>query len=126
MTTAYSRWFLVIGSLYLLMGIGIGMYMGGSGDHRLTPVHAHINLAGFVLMTVFGLIYRAIPGMAGDVLAKAHFWLFQIGALILVSALYLMVSERMAEASIGPILLVAEILVYASLLAFALNLYRKA
>ena len=58
-----SRNFIVIGSLYLIVGIGFGMYMGGSGDHTLAPLHAHINLLGFTLMTVFGLIYRVIPVM---------------------------------------------------------------
>ena len=30
-----SRGFLGIGSLYLIIGIGLGSYMGGSGDHTL-------------------------------------------------------------------------------------------
>lgn len=126
MTTNYSRWFLVIGSLYLLVGVGIGMYMGGSGDHRLAPVHAHINLVGFVLMSVFALIFRAIPAMATESLAKAHFWLFQSGALILVVALYLLISERVAEATVGPAILVGEVLAFAGLLAFVANLWRHA
>ena len=42
-----SRGFLVMGACYLLVGVLFGMYMGGSGDHSLAPVHAHINLLGF-------------------------------------------------------------------------------
>ncbi|MFD1808492.1 hypothetical protein ACFSHQ_11265 [Gemmobacter lanyuensis] len=60
-----SRSFLLIGSLYLLVGIGLGSHMGASGDHTLAPVHAHINLLGFVLMTLFGLAYRVMPAMGG-------------------------------------------------------------
>ena len=59
-----SRNFMVIGVAYLVLGIVLGMYMGGSGDHSLAPLHAHINLLGFTLMTVFGLVYRVIPAMA--------------------------------------------------------------
>jgi hypothetical protein len=68
------RSFMVIGSLYLLLGIGFGIWMGASGDHSLSPLHAHINLLGFVLMTVFGLVYRQFPSMAASGLATAHFW----------------------------------------------------
>ena len=96
-----SRGFLIIGSLYLLVGIGFGMYMGGSGDHTLAPVHAHINLLGFTLMTVFGLAYRVIPGLADGPLAQAHFWLHQAGALVL-----LVRSDRLRQ----PVLLVAPLL----------------
>jgi len=50
-----ARNFIVIGSIYLIVGITLGMYMGGAGDHTLAPLHAHINLLGFTLMTVFGV-----------------------------------------------------------------------
>ena len=79
-----SRGFLVIGSLYLLVGIVFGMYMGGTGDHSLAPLHAHINLLGFALMMIFGLVYRQFPEMTKPILAKLHFWLHQIGSIILL------------------------------------------
>ena len=44
-----SRNFLVLASLFLIVGITIGSYMGGSGDHTLAVSHAHINLLGFTL-----------------------------------------------------------------------------
>ena len=39
-----SRGFLIIGCLYLIVGISFGIMMGGSGDTTMTPVHAHLNL----------------------------------------------------------------------------------
>lgn len=68
-----SRGFLLIGVIYLVVGIGLGSHMGASGDHTLSPVHAHINLLGFVSMTLFGLAYRVIPAMAGATLGRVHF-----------------------------------------------------
>lgn len=121
-----SRNFLVIGSLYLLVGILLGMYMGGSGDHALTPVHAHINLLGFTLMTLFGIVYRVVPALAGSGLAKAHFWLHQTGALVLLSLLFLMIGGFAAEASIGPFMPVPELAVLLGTAAFALNLWKNA
>lgn len=121
-----SRSFLLIGSLYLLVGIGLGSYMGGSGDHTLAPVHAHINLLGFTLMTVFGLAYRLIPGLADSMLAKGHFWLHQIGALVLLVGLFLMMTGRVAEDTIGPMFPVAEIAVLLGAILWAVNLFRTA
>lgn len=126
MVTSYSRWFLVIGTAYLLVGVVLGMFMGGTGDFKLAPVHAHINLVGFVLMSIFALILRSVPGMAETGLARIHFWMFQIGAFLLVAALYLLISERIAEATIGPVILLGEILLLAGLLAFLVNLLRHA
>lgn len=121
-----SRGFLVIGGLYLLLGITLGSYMGGSGDHTLSPVHAHINLLGFTLMTVFGLGYRMIPALADTGLARAHFWLHQIGAAVLLAGLFAMMSGMIAEETIGPVFPVAEIAVLAGVICWVLNLVRRA
>ena len=120
-----SRGFLVTGSLYLLVGIGFGMHMGASGDHSMAPVHAHINLLGFTLMTVFGLAYRLIPALTDGWMGKAHFWLHQIGALALLVGLALLISGRVAEASIGPVLMVSEILVALGALIWAANVWTR-
>lgn len=120
-----SRNFIVIGSLYLLVGITLGSYMGGSGDHTLAPVHAHINLLGFTLMTVFGIAYRVIPGLAGGILATAHFWLHQIGALVLLVGLFLLMSGTVGE-GIGIIFPVAELAVLAGILCWAINVFKHA
>ena len=120
-----SRGFLVIGSLYLLVGIGLGSYMGGSGDHSLAPVHAHINLLGFTLMTVFGLAYRLLPGLAEGWMPKAHFWLHQVGALVLLAGLFLMMSGRVDAATSGPIFPVAEVAVLLGAILWAANLFGK-
>lgn len=121
-----SRMFLITGSLYLLVGIGFGMYMGGSGDHSLAPLHAHINLLGFTLMTLFGLGYRLIPGLADSGLAKGHFWLHQAGALILLIGLFLLMTGRVPEATIGPVFPFAELAVLLGALIWTVNLFRLA
>jgi hypothetical protein len=120
-----SRNYLVIGSLYLLVGICFGIYMGASGDHGFAPLHAHINLLGFVLMTVFGLVYRQFPAMAGNMLGKVHFWGHQVGALVLLIMLYLLFSGTITEAGMAPVAPVAELAVLISFIAFAWNLYKN-
>ena len=103
-----ARNFLVTGVLYLVVGLVMGMYMGGSGDRSLSPVHAHINLLGFTLMVLFAVTYKVFPQMAETGLARLHFWLFQVGTLLLLVALFLMLGGFVAEASIGPVMPVTE------------------
>jgi hypothetical protein len=120
-----SRNFLLMGVAYLLVGVVFGMYMGGSGDHKLAPVHAHINLLGFTLMTVFGVVYRVFPSMARNGLAKAHFWLHQIRTAVLLIGLFLMMTGTVAEAVIGPVMPLAEGAMLLSVLTFGWNLLQN-
>ncbi|HWI09958.1 MAG TPA: hypothetical protein VNU48_01370 [Burkholderiaceae bacterium] len=71
-----SNWFLRLAVLYLIAGIGLGLFMAASNDHSMKPVHAHLNLLGWVTLTLFGLFYRAVPTAAATTLAKLHFWLY--------------------------------------------------
>jgi hypothetical protein len=119
-----SRNFIAIASLYIILGVGIGMYMGGSGDHTLIPVHAHINLLGFVLPMAFGITYHLFPAAGGSTLAKAHFWLHQIGALILLVMLTLFLTGKIAETAMFPIAPLAELAVLLGLVAFAVNVWQ--
>lgn len=121
-----SRGFLVMGAVYLVVGIVLGSYMGGSGDHSLAPVHAHINLLGFTLMTVFGIGYRFVPALADGALPKAHFWLHQVGALGLLVGLFLMMSGRVDEASIGPIFPVMEGAILLGAVLWLVGMVRRA
>jgi hypothetical protein len=120
-----SRSFMLVGTLFLLAGIPIGMYMGASGDMALAPLHAHINLLGFVLMMVFGLIYRSFPAMATSPLARIHFWLHTVGSLGVALMLFLLLSRRITEAGMVPVAPLAELTVLVGILCFAWNLLQR-
>lgn len=121
-----SRLFLVIGSLYLLVGVVLGMYMGGKQDFTLAPVHAHINLVGFTLMTLFGVAYRVMPQLAGNTLAVGHFWLHQVGGLVLLIGLFLLLSGMMPESTAAMVMPVAEIATFLGFACWAVNIFRNA
>lgn len=57
-----SNTFLRFGVLALLVGVGLGMWMGANENFTLRPIHAHINLIGWASMMLYGLVYRAFPG----------------------------------------------------------------
>lgn len=48
----------LVSSLAALTGMSLGLWMGMRGDFTLVPVHAHINLLGWVTMTLYGLYHR--------------------------------------------------------------------
>ncbi len=121
-----SRGVLLTGAVYLLIGILFGAYMGASGNHELAPVHAHINLLGFTLMTVFGLAYRGIPALAEGLLPRLHFWLHQMGSLGLLIGLFLMMSGSVPAERIGPFFPIFEAAILVGALLWLVNLLRQA
>ncbi len=119
-----SRNFLIIAACYLLIGVGFGMHMGASQNFALAPVHAHINLLGFTLMTLFGLAYRLIPALAGNALGRAHFWLHQVGAAGTLLFLFLLLSG--IAPAVAPLMPVFEGLVAIGIVVWLINLYKNA
>ena len=119
-----ARNFIVLGAVYLIVGVLLGMYMGGSGDHSLVGLHAHINLLGFTLMTVFGVLYAVFPASAEGTLPKVHFYCHQAGTLILVIGLYFVLSNPEGAASMGPVMIVSETLVLVGVLSYAWNAFQ--
>jgi hypothetical protein len=81
MSLAYR--FFVAGVLFALTGMSLGTYMGTTQDFTFTPVHAHINLVGFVTLFLFGLYYRAEPSNAVGVLPEAQFLCAIAGGVLL-------------------------------------------
>ena len=76
-------YFLLLATVLLLCGGGLGIKMGASEDFTLAPVHAHINLAGWASLALFGLTYRAYPQLAERRLALFHFILSGSAAVLL-------------------------------------------
>ena len=76
-------YFLLLAVILLLCGAVLGIKMGASEDFTLTPVHAHLNLAGWASLALFGLTYRAYPQLAERRLAPFHFIVSAIGSVLL-------------------------------------------
>lgn len=111
-----SNWYLRLAILYLVTGVALGIGMAASHDHTLHPVHAHLNLLGWVSLGLFGLFYRAFPAAAASKLAKAQFWIYvpaHLVQMVLLTVLYL------GNETIEPALGLASILVGVGMLCFA-------
>jgi cytochrome c oxidase cbb3-type subunit 1 len=84
--------FLKVGMAYFVLGTLLGtllavpitrdiLYKATGAQWRLA--HTHLNLAGFVIMIIFGIAYHILPRFAGKPLrseawAAAHFWIAAI------------------------------------------------
>ncbi len=74
-----SAAFFFLGGLLLLAGMSLGQYMGAHEDFTLAPVHAHINLLGWVTLALYGTFYALTRETYSPRLAWINFVLSAIG-----------------------------------------------
>src|SRR5206468_11675959 len=84
--------FVVVGLLYALLAMSLGIWMGVNQDFQNAHLHAHINLVAGVWFILFALVYKTYPAMASVPLAIAHFWLANLGAAIFLPGIYIAIN----------------------------------
>jgi hypothetical protein len=119
--TRVSDRFLQLAVVAALCGMGLGIGMGLTENFQLQAVHAHINLLGWVSMTLFGLFYRVAPKAAEGALPAVHFWLNVIGFIAMMAFL---AATRLGVAAAGMPLGLASIVVMLSMALFAVIVFR--
>jgi len=71
LTTALL-WFMLANLVGLLLGLGLLPY-------TWRPAHAHMQLLGFVALTIYGVAYHALPRFRGVVFRRPRLALLQVG-----------------------------------------------
>lgn len=117
-----GRTLLRIAVFYALAGIGLGIVMAATSNYAPRSAHAHINLVGWVALAVMGLAYEVYPALTRSILAKAHFWLHNVGLPPMAVGVYLV---NTGNGSAEPIAIVGSILVALAFLSFAINVWRN-
>ena len=112
--TLSRRWFLCA-ITYLVIGVGLGVFMGASGDHSQFVAHGHISLVGWVSMCLTGVLYRFFPAAAQSALAIWHFWLYQLATPVMLLAVIAIFS---GHEKAGPVAGAASVVVLISVLLF--------
>lgn len=107
--------------VYLLIGVWMGLVMGITQQFQFAPVHAHINLLGWVSLGVIGLIYRAYPQIETTALARWHFRLHNFGLPVFMLSLYLVIS---GHAQAKPGVVIGATVTVIALTLFVVNLWR--
>ncbi|MEO8301808.1 MAG: hypothetical protein ABI608_08440 [Rhizomicrobium sp.] len=118
-----SAAFFALGVVCLFIGMAMGMHMGESEDFTLMPVHAHLNLLGWVTMAIYGIFYALTHASLKPKLAWTNFVLAAIGVVVLIPSLALYLPAH--DAKFIPGIVVGEIATVASLVAFAVSVYRE-
>jgi hypothetical protein len=119
-----SAAFFALGALLLLGGMGLGQYMGASEDFAFAPVHAHINLLGWVTLALFGTFYALTRDTYSPRLAWTNFVLSAVGVLAMIPMLAIMLKTG-DNATWGPRLGIAGGIAILGLLVFLISVTRE-
>jgi len=109
----FDREYLVFALAYVVVGMGLGLYMGASQNHGQLVTHAHPLLVGFVVSFIYAIIHKLWLPAPGRGLAHAQLVLHQLGALVMCAALFGMFAGFGSEDSLGPVLGIASAAVLA-------------
>ena len=116
-----STRFLRISVIYFVIAVALGVYMGITESFTQVPVHAHLNLLGWVSMALFGLIYSAYPAAGQTKLATWHFWIHNLTLPVFMALLFAMLSGNPA---LGPAVGLVATVTLIGIVLFAVNLWR--
>jgi hypothetical protein len=108
-----SFWFMTMGVAYVIFGMAYGIHMSISGDFSTAGAHAHLNLIGFVIGSIFAFYYHHFAESAGK-LRWAHFWAHQAATVLMFPGIILAVTQG-SEGLVK----VASLLAVASMILFA-------
>ncbi len=119
-----SAAFFFLGGLLLLAGMSLGQYMGAHEDFTLAPVHAHINLLGWVTLALYGTFYALTRETYSPRLAWTNFALSAIGVLSMAPLLGIMLTSG-DHATYGPLLGISGGFAMLGLLVFLYSVVRE-
>lgn len=98
-----------------LCGMSLGIFMGMREDFTLAPVHAHINLLGWVTLTLYGLYHRGVA-RAHNRLAWAQ--VASAAAAVPVMAVGLGAYLKTGSTALAPLISIGSLLAVAGMALF--------
>lgn len=116
-----SNLFMRLAVIWFAAGVALGVGMGASHSFVMMPVHVHINLLGWVSMSLFAAFYRIWPQAAQAPLARWHFWLYVPAHLVMMATLAMLYGGM---AAIEPVLALSTVVVGAGVLCFAVLVWK--
>ncbi|SER24823.1 Cytochrome C and Quinol oxidase polypeptide I [Gracilibacillus ureilyticus] len=115
--------FLKIAVVYFVTGVLLGLTMGITQNFSFTSVHAHINLLGWVSLALIGVIYYCYPQAGTTSLAKAHFWLHNLGLPIMQGALFIMLLT--GNHSMAGVTIAGSLMLVIGVILFLINIFKN-
>lgn len=111
--------FLRTSVVFLCIGIGLGLYMGGTHDFIQMPTHAHLNLVGGVLMFLAGLFYNSQPHLSRK-MTLIHYALAVIGLAVFIPGIW---GAQIQAAWAGPVAGIGSVLTAVQIVFFAVMVF---
>jgi hypothetical protein len=118
-----SAAFFAVGALCVLMGMCWGIHMAIAKDFSLMPAHAHLNLVGWVTMSLFGTFYALTANTLSPRLAWANFVISGLGVVVMIPSLAIMLST--GNEKIEPFVAIGSVLTVIGLLVFGVSVVRE-
>ena len=118
-----SAAFFLTGGLFVLIGMSGGMWMGAHEDFRLMPVHAHLNLVGWVTMALFGGFYALTAKTYSKRLAWTNYALSVAGVLVMIPLLAAFLLTH--DTALVPFMALGELITVASVVTFLISAFRE-
>lgn len=118
-----SNYYFGTAIIFLIAGITLGLHMSITHNHAPVGAHAHINLLGWVTMSLFGTYLALNPRKAGWQLARIQYYVYTAGVLVMTPSLYLLLTGHTGA---EPVLAAASLVTFAGVILFAFIIFRKA
>jgi hypothetical protein len=122
---SFDRAYLIWALSYAAAGMGLGIFMGISGNHGQLVTHAHILLVGFVTSLIYAVIHKLWLPAPPRMLATVQFILHQAGSLAMFSGLLLLFGRVATDDQLSPLLGSAAIAVILGMLAMLAMVVRS-
>ncbi|MDQ0465351.1 vacuolar-type H+-ATPase subunit I/STV1 [Caulobacter ginsengisoli] len=111
--------FFIVAFVCGIIGMGMGMAMGATENFTLMPVHAHLNLLGWVSLALMGGFYALAGARASTRLAWINLAVSSLGILFCIPSLALLL---LGNKGVVPFLMIGEFSLVGGMLLFGANL----
>ena len=78
-----GRTYMLTALFWLLAGMALGLWMGATNALQYRPLHITMMMLGFVLLAIYGAIFRLWPQLEMARFATLQFWLSTMGAFLM-------------------------------------------
>jgi len=123
-------WYLRMSIIYFVMGtlFGVAMFLWPEAAGYYIPVHAHLNLLGFMAMMIYGVGYHILPRFSGrpiysPQIVKIQFWFANTGLLGMVISWPFVIRGNISQLS-EPVLKISALLSFIAVVLFAFNILK--
>lgn len=116
-----SRWpnaFFLMAAFYIVIGTCWGLYMSVTHDFATAPAHAHLNLLGFVSLSIMGAFYATLGKNTPTWLIRTNFFLNSIGVAIMITGLALLFTEKASIKQLIPLMIISEPMIILGFVSF--------